>query len=330
MLFVNSQIIRALVNFLIAQGLEKVILLQLISADTEQLDNGRYNYPLDDYETLISYGATKLNNNALGLLFGRSLSVQSWGLLGHIALVSSSLNKVVLHAQKLHSLVRNVGTIQLTHQQHTSTLQWQPKVPIHHYMVDELFSSWLAFAKQYCQHNSDLALVQVELMRPNPEPKVLKKYQAYFACPVIFNATSNCLVFNSSLLNSPLNSPNSELEQILTIQAQQFINEDDYVSQLKALIAQNLPLVYSVSDAAALLNIPTRSLQRHLKAQQTSYSKLLDDTRKHQSRLLFEQGISALEIASKLGFSEQSALQRAFKRWYQCSPKKFFAKTGKS
>lgn len=326
MLFVNSQIIRALVNFLVAQGLDQYHLLRLITADSSQLDNGRYNYPLNDYEALIDYGAIKLNNDAIGLLFGRSLSIQSWGLLGHIALVSADLSKVLLHAQKLHSLVRNVGTIKLSTNNNISTLRWRAKVPIHHYMVDELFSSWLAFAKQYCQHNTQLALQKVHLTRPTPDAKTLKKYHAYFSCPVIFNAAENSLVFHSSLLASPLNSPNRELEQLLSSQARQLINEDDYISQLKVLIHKNLPLIYSVTEAAELLNIPTRTLQRHLKTKQTSYSKLVDETRKHHARLLFEQGISALEIASQLGFSEQSALQRAFKRWYQCSPKKFITR----
>ncbi|WP_262976097.1 helix-turn-helix domain-containing protein [Pseudoalteromonas haloplanktis] len=84
-----------------------------------------------------------------------------------------------------------------------------------------------------------------------------------------------------------------------------------------------MPERLSVQQAAQALALSTRSLQRYLKQQHTSYSKIIDEICKQQALILLKQGLSSLNIATALGFSEQSAFQRAFKRWYCITPKKY-------
>ena len=88
MYFVSSQIIRALVHFLIAQGLASTELDALLATRARYLNESRYRFPIEDYEQLMSYAEKTLQCDHIGLKFGQSLKTQSWGLLGHIALVS--------------------------------------------------------------------------------------------------------------------------------------------------------------------------------------------------------------------------------------------------
>jgi AraC-like DNA-binding protein len=326
MYFVSSQIIRSLTSYLASQGLSKEHLLNNITQGELQLNNSRYKYPLSDYEKLMTMGAKQLNRQTIGLEFGQALNAQNWGLLGHIALVSDSLLSALQHALKLHTLVRNIGTISLNHHPQYSSLEWHPKTAVTHYMADELFSSWLAFAKQCCEWQASLTLSQVKLMRPQPPTSEAKQYDLLFNCPIEFNSTTNSMTFNSQLLHSPLKGANNELETLLAAQAINYNHEAQYISQLKALITQHLPERLSVQQAAQALALSTRSLQRYLKQQHTSYSKIIDDICKQQALILLKQGLSSLNIATALGFSEQSAFQRAFKRWYCATPKKYLTK----
>ena len=323
MYFVSSQIIRSLTSYLASQGLNKEHLLNNITQGGQQLNNSRYKYPLADYEQLMSIGAKHLNRNTVGLEFGQALNAQNWGLLGHIALVSDSLLSALQHALKLHTLVRNIGTISLNHHQQHSSLEWHPKTPVTHFMADELFSSWLAFAQQCCEWQAPLMLSQIKLMRPQPPINEVKQYQSVFNCPIEFNSTTNSMIFDSQLLHCPLKGANNELETLLAAQAINYNHEAQYISQLKALITQHLPERLSVQQAAQALALSTRSLQRYLKQQHTSYSKIIDEICKQQALILLKQGLSSLNIATALGFSEQSAFQRAFKRWYCITPKKY-------
>ena len=72
---------------------------------------------------------------------------------------------------------------------------------------------------------------------------------------------------------------------------------------------------------AADFGMSQRTLQRKLSDIGLSYQQLLDETRHELARrYLDDQGKSVTEITFLLGFSEQSAFTRAFKRWSGMSP----------
>ena len=64
-----------------------------------------------------------------------------------------------------------------------------------------------------------------------------------------------------------------------------------------------------------------RSFQRKLNDAGTTFRKISDATRKELAlNYVRDQDIELFEIAFLLGFSEQSAFSRAFKRWTGNSP----------
>ena len=64
-----------------------------------------------------------------------------------------------------------------------------------------------------------------------------------------------------------------------------------------------------------------RSLQRHLRELGYSFNNLADEVRHATARLYLEQPDMALaEISYLLGFADQSAFNRAFKRWTGSTP----------
>jgi AraC-like DNA-binding protein len=64
-----------------------------------------------------------------------------------------------------------------------------------------------------------------------------------------------------------------------------------------------------------------RSLQRKLKEVGTTFRTLLDAVRKDlASTYVHDPDIELAEVASLLGFSDQSTFSRAFRRWTGHSP----------
>ena len=76
------------------------------------------------------------------------------------------------------------------------------------------------------------------------------------------------------------------------------------------------------------LHMSRRTLQRKLAEAETTYLKLVDDTRRDLAlRYLEDPRRSITDITFTLGFSQQSAFTRAFKRWTGVAPSAFRAKS---
>ncbi|NEP18534.1 MAG: helix-turn-helix transcriptional regulator, partial [Leptolyngbya sp. SIO4C1] len=72
---------------------------------------------------------------------------------------------------------------------------------------------------------------------------------------------------------------------------------------------------------AAKLGYSSRTLQRKLQQAGTSFQQVLDDIRRELAfQYLQETQLTASEIAFLLGFSENSAFTRAFRRWTAITP----------
>lgn len=80
----------------------------------------------------------------------------------------------------------------------------------------------------------------------------------------------------------------------------------------------------SVDKVARALHQSTRTLQRRLAERGMSWQQLLDRTREQLARqYLRDPGLSLAEIGLLLGYSEQSAFTRAFRRWTGQTPQAY-------
>ncbi|WP_353109376.1 AraC family transcriptional regulator [Salinisphaera dokdonensis] len=78
----------------------------------------------------------------------------------------------------------------------------------------------------------------------------------------------------------------------------------------------------SIDLAAEYLNLNRRTLQRRLVAEGTSFSAVLDDVRADlASRYLAERDLPLSHVAALLGYTEQSAFNRACRRWFAATPR---------
>lgn len=76
-----------------------------------------------------------------------------------------------------------------------------------------------------------------------------------------------------------------------------------------------------VARMARLLGVSERTLQRRLGEVGRRFSEVVEDFRREEAaRLLATPGLHLVEIASRLGYAEQSSFTRAFRRWTGTTP----------
>ncbi len=86
-------------------------------------------------------------------------------------------------------------------------------------------------------------------------------------------------------------------------------------------ICRQLPQLPKLNETARALNMSCRSLQRYLQSNDTSFRQLVNECRHQLAQQYLQQNTYNIQqIATQLGFEEQSSFQKAFKSWQGCPP----------
>lgn len=115
----------------------------------------------------------------------------------------------------------------------------------------------------------------------------------------------------------------------LTEQAAKYLkslyNQDDIAGELKRKLADLMAQGEANADAACrALRLSRRTLQRRLKAEKTSFQKVLQEVREVLAiNYLSDARLKSLEIAMLLGYSNISTFTTAFKSWYNLPPAEY-------
>jgi AraC-like DNA-binding protein len=198
--------------------------------------------------------------------------------------------------------------------------------PVGHIMAD--FDLSLIASMCRTNYGPDLPLEAVTLRRPAPADR--QPHERFFACPVRFGASEDSLLFARPVVDKLLPTSNHELattfDAILSKQLGE-LDGADLASRCKAWLLQELTSGEpSESDLARAMGLSSRTLQRKLAEQGMSYRSVLESTRYELAlRYLDDPDKTVTDITFLLGFSEQSAFTRAFKRWNGKAPSAYRA-----
>lgn len=172
--------------------------------------------------------------------------------------------------------------------------------------------------------------VPLELRRvtfSHRRPPDIGEHERVFGCPVIFEAEHNRLYLDRAAWETPTRGANSGVLGVLIEHASLLLSRlprgPDLVERTRQAIGGRLRVGDpSLGSVARGLGMSERSLQRHLGELGYTYNALADEVREATARLYLDQPDVALaEIAYLLGFADQAAFNRAFKRWTGHTPR---------
>jgi len=170
-------------------------------------------------------------------------------------------------------------------------------------------------------------------------PANLRPYLEIFKAPVSFNQEENQVCFSKEFLNRKINRADPELNKILLghielleIELLKKKSSSNLHTQVETLIRQTLPLGKSSSShIASLMSVHRRTLHRMLKAEGSSFTTILEQVRKSIAiDRLQHSDISIIQLANYLGYADNSAFTRSFKRWTGKTPQQWKKELGAS
>jgi AraC-like DNA-binding protein len=171
-----------------------------------------------------------------------------------------------------------------------------------------------------------LSPLRVEFVQPRPHAKTIERH---FGCRVICGACRNAIVFRASDAPRPFVTRNAELLAMLAPQFEEEVKQENgdenFVERIRIPIQQKLtgrrPNVEDIADA---LHISSRTLQRRLQDQGSSFQRVLEEARHQLARHYLNNSVLELnEAAYLLGYQDGNSFVRAFRNWEGVPPSRW-------
>lgn len=154
-------------------------------------------------------------------------------------------------------------------------------------------------------------------MRPKVESDA---FAHFFGCPVS-EGEENKICFQNADLRLPFISRNDAMWDFLAPELQRRLSEmnrdSSYQERVRAALVEILPRgESSITAVAEKLALSTRTLQRLLKTEKTTFQKVLSDTRLLLVKeYLKDDTLTSADFAYLLGYQDISTFLRAFHQW---------------
>jgi AraC-like DNA-binding protein len=188
--------------------------------------------------------------------------------------------------------------------------------------VETAFAGWVTVGRWLTQAHQNPLGVEFSHAQRLPETR----YEQTFRCPVRFGAARNAVLVSPAQWALPLATSNATVSRLTREQLQatvtDYLQGDTWRTAVRQQVLELLPHGEpTLEQVAQHLAVSVDEVARRLRGQGLGFGELLDGERKRLASLYVQSAQHALaDVAQLLGYSEQSAFNRAFRRWYGVAP----------
>jgi AraC-like DNA-binding protein len=284
----------------------------------------------DKWDAICRDAAPQILDPAFALRVVRCWHPSNLGALGHAWLTSSTLRSGLERLVRYGRLVGERAGVALHDAPDGIEVQvdsGRRDAVVGPILVDFLMALLLDMCR--LNHGSSLRPSRVRLRRAAPAGA--QAYASFYGCAVEFSADRNSFTLRARDVDALLPTSNRQLAAALDhLLAEQIahLDKDNVVARCKASVLEQLSSgELSEGEIAHRLHISRRTLQRKLAEAETTYQQLIDDTRRELALVYIEDPRHSItDITFLLGFSQQSAFTRAFRRWTGRAPSDYRAR----
>ena len=318
-----AQYILILINMVESQGCDREKLLTGTSLAITGLAGIGARIDDDDFNQLVANAQALTNDPALGLKLGLRLNLSAHAVLGQAFITCTDLAQALglflkynhLLASSLHLEFEIVG------EKCILSMASAP-VDLSEEFGYELLYGGIINTLRGLLNAPELCL-RMEL--PYPQPAHSDIYYEVFGDDVHFNCVQGRILFDRSLLDTPMPSSNPVLRDLYEAECARLLadlEEETSVAELTLRLLRKLEGQYpQMPQIASMLNLSPRTYRRRLDEEEQSFQKLLDQVRaEHATRYLQNTRLPLSSIAYMVGFSDSSNFRRAYRKWTGKSP----------
>lgn len=323
-----------LIEYGAARGLDRAALTRLTGRSEEELREPGLRIPILAQCEVFAQVMRELDDPAVPLRIAEATSMEDLHVMGFAVLTARDGREGIQRAVRYGRLISNASRWE--------HFEREDRVVVRHHRdleptlgVRAANEGALADFVSGAQQIHGAAATPLRVGFRHRAPRDLRAHEAFFGCPIEFEAPYDEFELPLALCDKPLQNVNPALSAFFVQHAEQLLRqestEDTLRTRVRQEIAAQLPNgELSLGLAARRLAVSERSLRRYLTEENTSFSDLVAEVRYERARVLLDSPrLSLAEIAYLLGFSNVSAFSRAFKAWSGKAPGQYRGQGGR-
>jgi AraC-like DNA-binding protein len=263
----------------------------------------------------------------IGLELGQKVRAKHLGVLGYLTLASDTVVEALLEFQRYQALLHDGDKASVDLRDERMVLYWSTEFGPSSRLSDEVLVVGLLSFVRAMTGLAALPALAVEFSFPAPAN--INAYAAVLGVAPRFSQARTALHFPSAYLSLPVSNSDPGLKVLLARQAQASLavlpQTEGFISALRSALLRSMQSNRANAGAVAnMLHMSERTLFRRLAEQGLTFKTVLAQTRMQLAKEYLQDGDLRLdEISLLLGYSEQSAFNRAFKRETATTPGQF-------
>lgn len=282
-------------------------------------DSGRT--PLAVQDQLWEAFCAGADDPLAGLRLGLDIQVGHLDLVGMLLMSCETLGEALDLLLEYHPLVGEGGDFALAHQAGDCLLVYEPRYQLRRRERVEAVMACVLNLSRWITGN---AFDAKKLLLTSPADDDAGAYSGLLGIPVDFDAPANALVVAPAVLATPLLQANTTMRdhlQPLADSALAQLDRGGFSDEVQALIREHPR--WGKERIAEQLGISGRHLVRKLQDEGVTFKLLRSTLLQKLAEEQLVQGASVADVAGLLGFSDESAFIKAFKRWSGLTPAQF-------
>jgi AraC-like DNA-binding protein len=332
---VSAGYVRALADFAVSKGADRAELLRRSGLSADEIADVDARVAMARYIAMFDAAIALTGDPAIALHYGKAVRMQEISIVGLICEacertidVGTQLNRygrLVFDQAAGEDFVRGVSDESGVWMVMASNFFHASPYIAEAEMARLVWNTRLMF-KDHAEFQSIGFPIEITFM--HAKPSYGEAFDQVFQAPVTFGAKRSAARLDPRFLT--LNHPpfNRYVFGVLSERAEALLKSLESAKTMRGQVeALLIPILHteepSMERIAEKVGVSHRTLYRQLKAEGTTFEKLLDELR-HKMALHYLDGkkVSVNETAYLVGFSEPSAFSRAFRRWTGVSPRK--------